>query len=85
MIAARDIGAFAAEALLRLDLRGKQTQELLGPRDITYPRLPLLSARPSTSLVSNTSNFLTSRSGPRWFRWECPNKWLDCFSKWRQR
>lgn len=39
MIAARDIGAFAAEALLRLDFRGKQTQELLGPRDITYPEV----------------------------------------------
>jgi uncharacterized protein YbjT (DUF2867 family) len=36
MIASRDIGAFAADALLRLDFRGKQTQELLGPRDITY-------------------------------------------------
>ena len=29
MIATRDIGAVAAEALLRLDFRGKQTQELL--------------------------------------------------------
>jgi uncharacterized protein YbjT (DUF2867 family) len=36
MIATRDIGAFAAEALLRLDFRGKQTQELLGQRDISY-------------------------------------------------
>ena len=36
MIAARDIGAFAADALLSLTFRGKQTQELLGQRDITY-------------------------------------------------
>jgi uncharacterized protein YbjT (DUF2867 family) len=36
MIATRDIGAFAAEALLRLEFRGKQTQELLGQRDISY-------------------------------------------------
>jgi uncharacterized protein YbjT (DUF2867 family) len=36
MIATRDIGAFAAEALLNLSFRGKQTQELLGSRDITY-------------------------------------------------
>jgi uncharacterized protein YbjT (DUF2867 family) len=36
MIATRDIGAVAAEALLRLDFRGKQTQELQGQRDITY-------------------------------------------------
>jgi len=36
MIATRDIGAFAADALLSLTFRGKQTQELLGQRDITY-------------------------------------------------
>jgi len=36
MIAARDIGAAAADALLRLTFRGKQTQELLGQREITY-------------------------------------------------
>jgi uncharacterized protein YbjT (DUF2867 family) len=36
MIATRDIGAVAAEALLRLDFPGQQTQELLGPRDVTY-------------------------------------------------
>ncbi len=36
MIASRDIGAFAADALLRLAFRGKQTQELLGQRDLTY-------------------------------------------------
>ena len=36
IVAARDIGAFAADALLSLTFRGKQTQELLGQRDITY-------------------------------------------------
>ena len=36
MIATRDIGAAAAEALLRLDFKGQQAQELLGPRDVTY-------------------------------------------------
>jgi uncharacterized protein YbjT (DUF2867 family) len=36
MIATRDIGAAAVEALLRLDFQGRQTQELLGPRDVTY-------------------------------------------------
>jgi uncharacterized protein YbjT (DUF2867 family) len=34
MIATRDIGAFAADELLRLEFRGHQTQELLGQRDI---------------------------------------------------
>jgi uncharacterized protein YbjT (DUF2867 family) len=34
MIATRDIGVAAAEALLRLDFRHQQTRELLGQRDI---------------------------------------------------
>lgn len=36
MIATRDIGAFAAEALLHLDFKGRQTREILGQRDIAY-------------------------------------------------
>jgi len=36
VIATRDIGAAAADALLSLTFRGKQTKELLGQRDITY-------------------------------------------------
>jgi uncharacterized protein YbjT (DUF2867 family) len=36
MIATRDIGAAAADALLRLAFRGKQTHELLGQRDLDY-------------------------------------------------
>jgi len=35
MIATRDIGAFAAERLSRLDFSGQQTQELLGQRDLS--------------------------------------------------
>ena len=36
MIATRDIGAAAANALLALDFNGKQTRELLGERDLSY-------------------------------------------------
>jgi len=36
MIATRDIGAAAAEALLKLDFHGQQPRELLGQRDVTY-------------------------------------------------
>jgi uncharacterized protein YbjT (DUF2867 family) len=36
MIATRDIGAAAADALLRLEFRGKQTRELQGQRDLDY-------------------------------------------------
>jgi uncharacterized protein YbjT (DUF2867 family) len=36
MIAARDIGAAAADALLKLDFTGKQARELLGEREVTY-------------------------------------------------
>jgi uncharacterized protein YbjT (DUF2867 family) len=36
MIASRDIGTAAADALLKLSFRGKQTRELLGHRDLNY-------------------------------------------------
>ncbi len=36
MIATRDIGAAAADALLSLGFHGKQTHELLGQRDLNY-------------------------------------------------
>lgn len=36
MIAAGDIGDWAAEQLLRLNFSGKQARELLGQRDLTY-------------------------------------------------
>jgi uncharacterized protein YbjT (DUF2867 family) len=36
MIATRDIGAFAAERLLKLDFKEKQARELLGQRDVSY-------------------------------------------------
>jgi uncharacterized protein YbjT (DUF2867 family) len=36
MIATRDIGVAAAEALLRLDFEGQKSQELLGSRPMTY-------------------------------------------------
>ena len=35
MIATKDIGVFAAERLLKLDFNGKQTQDLLGERDLS--------------------------------------------------
>lgn len=36
MIATRDVGAVAAEALLTLNFEGKKSRELQGPRDVTY-------------------------------------------------
>jgi uncharacterized protein YbjT (DUF2867 family) len=39
MIATRDIGAFAAEALARRDFQGKQRRELLGARDVSYAQV----------------------------------------------
>jgi len=36
MIATKDIGAAAAEALLKLDFSGEQTRELQGQRDVSY-------------------------------------------------
>ena len=45
MIAARDIGNVAAEALLHPTVRGKQTRELLGPRDLTYNEVATIIGR----------------------------------------
>ena len=39
LIAARDIGEFAARALSRLDFAGHQIQELHGQRDLTYAEI----------------------------------------------
>jgi uncharacterized protein YbjT (DUF2867 family) len=39
MIATRDIGDFAAEALSRRDFQGKQRRELLGARDVTHTQV----------------------------------------------
>ncbi|MGB8472984.1 MAG: NAD(P)H-binding protein [Candidatus Acidiferrum sp.] len=39
MIATRDIGTAAGEALLNLDFTGQQTRELLGQRDLTYSEM----------------------------------------------
>ncbi|HEY3296383.1 MAG TPA: NAD(P)H-binding protein [bacterium] len=36
MIAARDVGMYAAKRLLALDFSGKTVQDLLGPREITW-------------------------------------------------
>jgi uncharacterized protein YbjT (DUF2867 family) len=36
MIATQDVGAVAAEALLKLNFEGKKSRELQGPRDVTY-------------------------------------------------
>ena len=45
MIATRDIGAYAAERLLKLDFSGKQTQELLGERDLNMTEVAAVISR----------------------------------------
>src|SRR6266851_5601646 len=42
MIATKDIGAAAAEALLKLDFKGKQTQELQGQRHLNYKEVAVI-------------------------------------------
>ena len=44
-IATRDIGAYAAERLLRRDFTGVQTRELLGPRDVTLNEIASVVGR----------------------------------------
>jgi uncharacterized protein YbjT (DUF2867 family) len=45
MIATRDIGAYAAERLLKLDFNGKSTQELQGERDLTLAEVVAVIAK----------------------------------------
>lgn len=45
MIATRDVGAYAAERLLKLDFSGKQTQELLGERDLSMTEVAATISR----------------------------------------
>jgi uncharacterized protein YbjT (DUF2867 family) len=45
MIAARDIGDWAAEALLRLGFSGKQARELLGQRELNYREVATVIGR----------------------------------------
>jgi uncharacterized protein YbjT (DUF2867 family) len=45
MIATRDIGVYAAEHLLKLDFSGKQTQELLGERDLSMTEVAATISR----------------------------------------
>ena len=45
MIATRDIGAYAAERLLKLDFNGKQTRELLGERDLSMTEVAAAISR----------------------------------------
>jgi uncharacterized protein YbjT (DUF2867 family) len=44
MIATRDIGAAAADALLKKNFSGKQTRELLGQRDLDYKEVTAIIA-----------------------------------------
>ena len=45
MIATRDIGDYVAERLLKLDFSGTETQELLGPRDLSMTEATAIIAR----------------------------------------
>ncbi len=45
MIATRDIGAVAAEALAKRDFTGQQARELLGPRDVTMSEAAAILGR----------------------------------------
>jgi len=55
LIATHDIGEFAANALLELKFTGQQTQELLGPRDVSYDEIAKIAGaaigKPSLAYV----------------------------------
>ena len=81
MIATRDIGAAAADALLHPSVRGKQTRELLGQRDLTYTEVATIIGqaigKPDLKYVQVPDDqFRVS-----WCKWECPTNLPGCF--WR--
>jgi uncharacterized protein YbjT (DUF2867 family) len=53
MIATKDIGAYAAERLLKLDFNGKQAQDLLGERDLSMGEVAAVVGK-----VLNKTNLL---------------------------
>jgi len=57
MIATKDIGAYAAQRLLKLDFSGKQTQELLGERDITMNEVATILAKALNKLDLRYAQF----------------------------
>ena len=78
LIAARDIGDWAAEELLRLNFSGKQAQELLGQRDLTYKEAASVIGqaigRPTLSYSHSLSRPCSSQACPRIWRtffWKC--------------
>ena len=82
-IATRDIGAYAAIRLLKLDFNGKQTQELLGERDLSMSDVAAVIARLSTKAIFVTSNSPTIRSSRFSLKWALhpkpPRISLKCF------
>ncbi len=57
MIAARDIGDWTAEELLRLNFSGRQARELLGQRDLTYKEAASLIGQAIGRPTLNYSQF----------------------------
>ena len=81
MIATRDIGAAAADALLSLGFHGKQTRELLGQRDLDYTEIAAIIGKAIGKPNLGYVHAPDDQVDPRWFRWECPKNSPDYFSK----
>ena len=71
MIATRDIGAVAAEALVNRDFQSHQTRELVGPREITYSEVATIVGSGSANRISSTCSLRRTRFVPPCSRWEC--------------
>ena len=67
MIATRDIGTAAADALLSLGFHGKQTRELLGQRDLDYTEVATIIGKaigkPSSRVHSRARRSGSIRDG----------------------
>lgn len=83
MIATRDIGEAAADALLRLGFRGKQTRELQGHRDLDYTEAAAIIGKAIGKPALGYIQAPAVRFALQWCRWGCPTISPDKSSNWR--
>jgi uncharacterized protein YbjT (DUF2867 family) len=81
MIATRDIGHAAAEALLHLGFTGQQTRELLGPRDLTMTEAARIIGqaigKPDLSYVQLSDNEFRNATSQMGFSTDMANLFLE--------
>ena len=82
MIATRDIGAFATEALSNLSFKGTQTHELLGARDVSYNEAARIIGAAIGKPDLKYNQLPPAQLKLPSYKWDGLPTWRTCFSKW---